>query len=146
MSKLLKGGSATDDRGRLMFVNDFAFDGVRRFYMVENHDLSIIRAWHGHRDEEKWVFVARGTFIVCVVGLDDLENPSKKAPISRYVLSADSPAVLHVPGMSANGFRALEPGSQIAFFSSGTLAEAAGDDFRFPVDYWDSSVWEVINR
>ena len=30
-TKIINGGVATDDRGSVRFVNDFNFDGVKRF-------------------------------------------------------------------------------------------------------------------
>ena len=36
--KVLNGGIFVDDRGPLRFVNEFNFEGVKRFYQVENHE------------------------------------------------------------------------------------------------------------
>ena len=59
-SKIIKkqGGLFSDDRGHLRFVNDFNFEGVKRFYQVENHSKNFIRAWHGHEKEGKYVYVS----------------------------------------------------------------------------------------
>ena len=55
---LIKGGLAVDDRGQLTFANVFSFAGIQRFYMVENFSTEVIRAFHGHLRENKFVFVA----------------------------------------------------------------------------------------
>ena len=34
---LINGGVAVDDRGSVRFVNDFDFEGVKRFYQVQNY-------------------------------------------------------------------------------------------------------------
>ncbi len=34
---VINGKIAVDDRGSLSFVNDFTFDRVKRFYLVNNH-------------------------------------------------------------------------------------------------------------
>ena len=62
-SNLLKGDSFIDDRGKIKFVNLFNFSGIKRFYQVENHNSGFIRAWHGHKFEEKFVYVAKGSVL-----------------------------------------------------------------------------------
>lgn len=44
--KIIPGDLAVDDRGKLIFVNDFDFNNIKRFYIVENHKQNFIRAWH----------------------------------------------------------------------------------------------------
>ena len=39
------------DRGEVGFVNDFDFEGVKRFYTLKNHPAGYVRAWHAHRRE-----------------------------------------------------------------------------------------------
>ena len=140
--KCIDGGIAKDERGQLVFANGFEMSDVRRFYMVENSSLDVIRAWHGHAKEAKYVFVVSGSALVAAVFLDDLQKPNKENKIYKQVLSADKPAIFHVPGGYANGFRALEPGTKVIFFSTSTLEESKNDDFRFPIDYWGTEVWE----
>lgn len=144
--KLIEGGIAVDDRGQLIFANDFDFRDVKRFYMVENFDLDTIRAWHGHQRETKYAFVASGSAIVAAVEMDNLEAPNQTNEVHRFVVSARKPAILHIPAGYANGFKALENGTRIIFFSTATLEESRGDDYRFPVDYWGEQVWQVGHR
>ena len=143
---VIEGGFAVDDRGTLSFANDFHFSGVKRFYVVENFSKDTVRAFHGHMKEHKYVFVVSGSAIVATVALDDPKKPSKKNPVSRFVLSARKPTILSVPAGYANGFKALEEGTKIMFFSSASIEETRGDDYRFPSDYWGAGVWEVENR
>ena len=57
---LIQGGIHSDERGALAFVNSFGMEAVRRFYLIRHSDTRVIRAWQGHRTEEKWFFpVAR---------------------------------------------------------------------------------------
>jgi dTDP-4-dehydrorhamnose 3,5-epimerase len=144
--QLIDGGIAVDDRGTLTFANDFDFYGVKRFYQVQNFSTSTIRAFHGHRREAKYVYVAKGSAIVAAVKLDDMETPSKDLKIHRYVLSDKNPKVLFIPPHYANGFRPLEEDTRIAFFSTSTLEESKGDDYRLPPDYWGHEIWEVEDR
>jgi dTDP-4-dehydrorhamnose 3,5-epimerase-like enzyme len=74
--ELLRGGLAVDDRGEVGFVNEFAFDDVKRFYTVSNHAVGFVRAWHGHQREAKYVLAVSGAALVCCVEVDDWESPS----------------------------------------------------------------------
>lgn len=141
-----EGGLAVDDRGTVSFVNEFKFENVKRFYKVENFSRDVIRAFHGHLKEGKYVYVAKGSVILAAVPLDNVAAPSKQAKVSRFVLSARKPAVVYIPPGCANGFRSLEDDSQILFFSTASLEESKGDDYRYPADYWGKEVWEVENR
>jgi dTDP-4-dehydrorhamnose 3,5-epimerase len=51
--EIIKGGSYSDNRGEIRFVNDFQFDDVKRFYFIKHPDKSVIRAWQGHQFEKK---------------------------------------------------------------------------------------------
>lgn len=136
--KLLKGGVSVDDRGCLSFINDFNFEGVKRFYVVENHRAGFIRAWHGHQREGKYVCVVSGSAIIGAVPLPTVAGEIL-APY-KFVLSAKSPAVLWIPPMHANGFKSLEENTKIIFFSTSTLEESKNDDMRFPYNQWN--IWE----
>ncbi len=144
--KVIQGAVHVDDRGALRFFNEFDFKDVKRFYQVENFGLDVIRAFHGHLKEAKYVYVASGSIILCAVQLDDFKNPSRSNPVSRLVLSASKPQIVYIPARYANGFRVLEQGTKIIFFSTSSLQESQGDDYRYPHDYWGSSIWEVENR
>jgi dTDP-4-dehydrorhamnose 3,5-epimerase len=144
--RLIEGGLAVDDRGSLSFANAFDFAGVKRFYKVTNHSTDVIRAWHGHVKEGKYVYVARGAAIVAAVQLDDVKAPNQRAPVQRWVLSDQKPALVFIPPGYANGFRSLVPDTHILFFSTSSLEESKGDDYRFPADHWGAQVWQVENR
>ena len=155
--RVIKGGIAVDDRGSLRFVNDFDFQGVKRFYQVENHRRGFIRAWHGHLKEGKYVYVAAGTALVGAVPLeqnDDMNVPGgdyciKQKP-RRFILSAKSPNILYIPPGYANGFQNLEENTIVIFFSTTNLEESRGDDIRFPYDACDvferGGFWEEDYR
>lgn len=142
--RLINGGVAVDDRGQLTFANEFNFENVKRFYMVENHRQGFIRAWHGHKKEAKYAFVCSGSALVCTVKVDNWENPSKNLDINRIVISSKNPKILYIPAGYANGFMSLTNDTKIIFFSSSTLEESAGDDYRFESRYWDP--WHIEER
>lgn len=133
---IIPGGVAVDDRGSVRFVNDFDFKDVKRFYHVENHRCGFIRAWHGHLKESKYVYVVRGSIqlklrkLYCGV----LDPDINKSDDYQFVLSSQSPKVLYIPAGYANGFKTLEEDTSVLFFSTITMDEAAGDDYRFPTN------------
>jgi dTDP-4-dehydrorhamnose 3,5-epimerase-like enzyme len=144
LPRLMDGNLAVDDRGNVRFVNDFNFAGVQRFYAVENHERGFVRAWHAHRHEAKYVFVPSGAAIVAAVAIDNWETPDRSAPVHRYVLSAQKPAVLYVPAGYANGFKSLTSDAIVMFFSTATVEASRGDDVRYDAHYWDP--WSVVER
>lgn len=141
---LIEGGLAVDDRGSLSFVNGFDFPGIKRFYLVSNHSAGFVRAWHAHKKEAKFVFVASGSAVIGVVRIDDWAAPSKNLSVRRFVLSGNKPAMLHIPAGCANGFMTLTEDARVFFFSTTTLEESQGDDYRFDARTWDC--WQVVER
>lgn len=145
--EIIEGGNFLDDRGKLLFINKFDFQDIKRFYQVENHNPSIIRAFHGHKHERKYVFVPRGEVLIICVPLSKFEEADiSTANISRYVLSSEKPQILKIPQNYANGFRVLSKETIIQFFSDKTVEESAEDDFRFNWDHFGRSIWETKNR
>lgn len=141
---LTLGGLAVDDRGVVVFHNDLDLRESRRFYLVSDHSAGLVRAWHGHRREAKYVTVVSGAAIVAAVAIDDWDHPSKDAEVHRFVLSAQRPAVLAIPPGYANGFKTLRPETQLLFFSTSSIAESETDDHRYDPRYWDP--WDVVER
>lgn len=143
--KLLDGGIAIDDRGKLSFVNDFDFERVKRFYMVENHKQGFIRAWHGHRKEAKYIYVVSGSALIGIVPIiDDSNDITYLKAAERYVLSADKPQILYVPPGYANGAMTLTDDAKIMYFSSTAMGEFEDDDIRFSHDQWN--IWDIHQR
>ncbi|MDD5638848.1 MAG: dTDP-4-dehydrorhamnose 3,5-epimerase family protein [Candidatus Pacebacteria bacterium] len=143
---IIEGGLAIDDRGQLTFVNDFNFSDIKRFYVVENFSQDVIRAFHGHLKEGKYAFVVSGSAIVAAVEMDNTIKPNKSNEVYRFILSSRKPNILYIPAGYANGFRAIEKNTKIIFFSTSSLEESKGDDYRFPYDYWGKEIWQVENR
>jgi dTDP-4-dehydrorhamnose 3,5-epimerase len=142
--QLLKGDIAVDDRGEVGFVNDFHFEGVKRFYSVSNHRRGFVRAWHAHRREAKYVIAVSGAAVVGAVRIDNWESPAHDLAVHRFVLSAHKPAVLYIPAGFANGFMSLTEDLKLMFFSTSSIEESRGDDVRYDARYWD--IWTVEPR
>jgi dTDP-4-dehydrorhamnose 3,5-epimerase len=140
----IPGGKAFDDRGSLSFINDLDLTMFKRFYIVENHSKGFVRAWHGHKKEAKAVVVVSGAALVAAVKVDNWDSPSKNLQIERVVLSAEKPGALLIPAGYANGFMTLTESAKVMFFSTSSLEESAGDDFRFDARLWNP--WNIEER
>jgi len=136
---LIDGGIAVDDRGKISFVNEFDFEDVKRFYVVENHRAGFVRAWHGHKDEGKYVYVVAGTAIVAYVPMEGTWK------LTRHVLSAAKPQILYIPPGHYNGFKTLTNDAKVIFFATHRLDESLDDDDRLEPFRWEG-VWEVKDR
>lgn len=136
MIELIDGGSHTDARGTFFFVNDFDMTPVKRLYYIRHADTSVIRAWQGHRHENKYFLCLRGSFLVCGVKIDNFENPSRELKAEPFILRASEPTILHIPSGYANGMKALQEDSLLQVFSDKTMAQAANDLVRFDPQLW----------
>ncbi len=134
--QLIPGNIHTDPRGTIRFVNDFTFEGIKRFYAITHPDINIIRAWQGHQLETKYFYVTKGSFLINWIKIDDWTAPSKSLEIQSKILSDQQSQILIIPPGHVNGFKALEPDSTLMVFSDMSLEESKDDDFRFPQDYW----------
>ena len=142
--KLINGDIIIDERGSISFVNDFDFNGIKRFYTIQNHKRGFVRAWHGHKNEAKYFTVVKGDALICAVKIDNWKNPSKDLKINRFVLSEKKPSILFLPAGYANGAMSLTPNTKIMVFSTSTLQESQTDDIRFNSRYWDP--WKIEER
>ncbi len=139
--EFIPGGSHTDERGTISFVNEFKFDAVKRFYHIKHPYITVVRAWQAHKLEQKWFYVVAGSFKLVVVRPDDWENPSTGLEASAFLLNSLN-GVLHVPGGYANGFKALSPNSAMIVFSDFTIEQSASDNYRFDQKLWFN--WDII--
>lgn len=133
---LIPGGIYSDERGIIRFVNEFDVSPVRRFYTVENKDITIIRAWQAHRHETKYFHALSGSFVIAWVKPDDFINPSPLLVADFRIITAGKPEVLVVPGGYANGIKALENSSVLLVMSDKTLEESSQDMYRFDPSLW----------
>lgn len=136
MPQIIQGGTHEDARGRLIFFNDFDMTTIKRLYVIEHPHIETVRAWQGHKKEEKWFYVITGGFKVALVEPDDWENPSENLEAEEYILKAEDNRILYIPGGRANGFKALFPGSKMMVFSSFTVEESSNDNYRFDKALW----------
>ena len=141
---IINGGLSVDDRGEVIFINDFNFKEVKRFYTIKNHNINFVRAWHGHKIEQKYLTVNSGSVMVCCVKIDNWENPSSNLNVYKFYLSDKKPSILFIPNGYANGFMSLTNTDIVSIYSNLSLEESINDDFRFPSRFWNP--WEIVER
>ena len=144
---VLDGDIVPDDRGHVSFCNLFDMTKIKRFYIVENHNNGYIRAWHGHKEEAKYVLVLEGSFMFNTLPIESLEKKEAATP-QKFVLSARKPQILYIPPGFANGFMSLQDDSKVMFFSDSTIEESLSDDYRFSIldDNTPDDTWWVLSR
>ena len=128
--------SFLDERGELSFVNDLKFDDIKRFYIISNNSEMVTRAWQGHKIETKYFCVIRGTFLICLVKIDNWHDPSDSLPVQEFVLSEKISQVLITPPGYANGMKALQPDLQLLVFSDLLLEESKEDNLKYTHNLW----------
>ena len=141
---LIPGGTFSDQRGSLRFVNDFFMKDVVRFYIIRHNNTEFVRAWQAHKKERKYFYVLKDKFVVAYVKLDKFDNPDMSLKPEYTVLSEQESKVLAIPEGYANGLKALEPDAEIMVFSNLAVEESKKDDYRFPAEWWFD--WEKMER
>lgn len=136
--QLIKGGIHTDHRGQISFVNDMKFDTIERFYIISNSVENPLRAWQGHKIDNKYFYCIQGTVKVHFVKIDNWESPSKNLKVESVLLRASESNILHIPEGYANAIESLEVGAKLISFSTLSLDRTLEDDVRF-----ESAMWEV---
>lgn len=134
--KIISGNSHSDTRGTLRFNNSFNATHIKRIYMIENEDTIFVRGWQGHRIEQRWFSVMKGSFKMDLIAIDNWENPSKKAEIITYILDSENLDVLYVPKGYISSIQALSIGSKLLVMSDYRLNEI-NDEYRFSSDYFE---------
>ncbi len=134
--KVIDGKTFSDHRGSVSFVNDFKFDTIERFYIISNSLENPVRAWQGHKLDNKNFLCIAGVVKVCFVKIDNWENPSPDLKVNFVILKEQETRVLHIPCGYANAIVSLESGSKLMSFSTLPLDKVKEDDVRFDKDTW----------
>ena len=133
---IINGNRFVDGRGAICYNNDFKTLGIKRVYSIENIDAKLIRAWQGHKIEQRWFSAIVGSFTIRLIKIDNWESPTKDLPILEFVVGSENLDVLHVPNGYANSIQANEEHSKLLVLSNYELGEVQ-DEIRFPVDYFN---------
>lgn len=136
MIDFIQGGIAKDGRGQIRFVNDFDMSRVKRFYIIKNADVELIRGWRAHQIEQRWFYVLSGRFAIDIVEIDHWEKPSPDLPVERIVLDSEDHQILHLTPGYATAFQALEEGAELLVFADYGIEHAPKDDHTYALDYF----------
>jgi dTDP-4-dehydrorhamnose 3,5-epimerase and related enzymes len=112
--------SFQDQRGKISFCNDFDFSKFKRFYTITPAQSGQIRAWQGHRYEEKAFMVLKGEVKLVVIPVFDFRSEKVGFP-KEFTLTSSDPQLVLVPGGYLNGFQFLSSGSSIFIISFGGI-------------------------
>ena len=138
--KVIPGEIFKDERGQISSLNEFHFEGVKRTYIIQHPDSSVIRGWHAHQYERKWFYCIKGKFSVALVKVDNWEVPSPTLKAEVFHLDENDSKIVCVPAGYANCLKAMENGAIMQVFSDKTLQEALGDSWRYDKSLWHN--WE----
>lgn len=134
--KIIEGGKFVDHRGSMRFVNDFSFVGVKRFYFIKHPDIDFVRAWQGHKNECKYFYVIKGSFIIAWVKIDNIKSPSMDLKPDFAVFNDTKSQLLYLPKGYANGLKALEEDSEVLIFSDMELEQSVKEKIRYDSHLW----------
>ena len=142
--RLIDADIATDDRGELMFSNNFDMSKIKRFYQITNFKTPFVRAWHGHKYESKYIVVLKGVAMLAVVKINNWKKPNKSLKIEKFILNDKKPKLLFIPGGHAHGFKTLKSDTRLMVFSTSSVKQSKKDDYRFQSNYWNP--WQIKER
>lgn len=94
---LIIGNCHRDQRGQLYYNNNFDLTNIKRIYVIENQSVDFVRAWQGHKLEQRWFSATHGRFKIRLIAIDNWEKPSKNLQKLDYILASASLDVLHIP-------------------------------------------------
>lgn len=134
--KLLKGNSQEDSRGILFYNNDFDASAIKRIYVIENQNTDFVRAWQGHKMEQRWFSAIKGSFKIELIAVDDWDTPSKKLERLEFVLDSKKLDVLHTPAGYVSSIQSLEEDSKLLVMADNLLGEL-DDEYRYASDYFE---------
>ena len=132
---LIFGGNHKDDRGALKYNNDFELGSVKRMYFIENRDTLFVRAWQGHKIEQRWFTAVSGRFKIQLIQVDDWKAPAVDLEKLTFELVNETFNVLHIPNGYVTSIQALADNSKLLVMSNYFLNEI-NDEYRYPVDYF----------
>ena len=129
------GNTFTDHRGILRYVNEVNPGYFRRFYIITHPDINIVRAWQGHKIEQRWFSAVQGSFKIQLIAIDDWNKPSKNSERHTFLLDAKKLDMIMVPQGYVSSIQSLEEGSKLLVMADYLLGEV-NDEYRFEGDYF----------
>ena len=135
---LTLGGSKSDLRGSLFFNNDFDASTIKRMYIIENQSTDFVRAWQGHKIEQRWFSAVFGSFEIKLIEINQWDKPNPNLNCETFQLNSSSLDILHIPSGFVTSIKALEENSRLLLFSDYFFNEIS-DEYRFDVNYFENA-------
>lgn len=133
--KLITGNCHSDQRGILLYNNDFDASLIKRIYIIENENIEFKRGWQGHQIEQRWFSAISGKFKIELIQIDNWENPSKDLEIFTYIIDSEKLNVIHVPSGYISSIQSLEFNSRLLVMADYLLGENK-DEYRYDIEYF----------
>ena len=133
---LIKGAIHNDERGNVFYNNDFDASIIKRVYYIENENTSIIRAWQGHKIEQRWFSVIKGSFKILLIQIENWEVPTQDLKPLEFILNSITLDVLHIPNGYVSSIQALEESSKLLVMADYLLGELK-DEYKYPQNYFE---------
>ncbi len=125
----------TDDRGN--FINVPLNNGEKRIYLIENHQLNTIRAFHEHKDENLILHCLRGIWKVVHYNLGE------DKPITTIMKKGD---YLRVISPAGNGLMNLSEDNLMMVIADLSLSEVVEEEVKAPWDKFGEEIWLAKRR
>lgn len=138
LPQIIQGNSHSDDRGVLYYNNSFDASAVKRIYFIENRDTDFVRAWQGHKIEQRWFSAANGSFEIKLVEVDNWEKPSVNLRQLVFTISSEKLDVLHIPAGYISSIRAITDNAKLLVMADYLLGEIK-DEYRYDAGYFNAN-------
>lgn len=136
LPQIIQGNAHTDHRGTLYYNNDFNASAIKRIYFIENIDTDFIRAWQGHKIEQRWFSAANGSFEIKLIEVDSWDAPSTGLEQHVFTISSEKLDVLHIPAGYISSIRALSDDAKLLVMADYGLGEIK-DEYRYDAGYFN---------
>lgn len=133
--ELIEGNAHKDERGTLFYNNSFNAIKVKRMYVIENKDTTFVRAWQGHKIEQRWFSAIQGSFEIRLIEIDDWQKPSVDRQQFVFLLDSARLNVLHVPSGYVSSIQAMSTGAKLLVMADYMLGEIT-DEYRYDSNYF----------
>lgn len=133
--QLIKGNAHKDERGSLKYNNAFDLSQIKRLYTIEPASIDFKRGWQGHKIEQRWFTVLKGSFEITIIEVDDWESPKKDLEQKVFNLATNALDVLHIPAGFITCIQAKEENAILGVFADYPVGEIK-DEYRFELNYF----------
>lgn len=122
-----------DERGR--FIN-IPVDKYKRMYVIQNHQLNTVRAFHRHNREGLLLYCLKGVWKVIYYPITT-DNPQ---PIEKVISEGE---YVEIPAPAGNGHINLTEGAILLCFADLSLEEVREEEVKEKWDLFGEEIWKI---